>query len=45
MATDGAVRHDIHYQTVYNLTSYQIDAGIKAGYKRKSFSLLLDGGR
>ncbi|CCX06376.1 hypothetical protein FPQ18DRAFT_346297 [Pyronema domesticum] len=27
-----SIAHDIHYQTVYNLTSYQIDAGRAAGY-------------
>ncbi|KAA8895726.1 hypothetical protein FN846DRAFT_1029593 [Sphaerosporella brunnea] len=27
-----SIAHDIHYQTVYNLTAFQIDAGKAAGY-------------
>lgn len=31
----NSIAHDIHYQTVYNLTAYQIDAGKDAGYSRE----------
>ena len=30
-----SIAHDIHFQTVYNLTAYQIDAGKAAGYSRE----------
>jgi peptidoglycan/xylan/chitin deacetylase (PgdA/CDA1 family) len=30
-----SIAHDIHWQTVYNLTAYQIDAGKAAGYTRE----------
>jgi hypothetical protein len=30
-----SIAHDIHWQTVFNLTAYQIDAGKAAGYTRE----------
>lgn len=33
----NSIAHDIHFQTVYNLTQFQIDKAREHGFRRRSY--------